>query len=164
MFGGQVGGVFEVFDGFVSEILGVGTGSIEYTSDEKNRSVKVVNIAEVSIVGIEGLDGAIVCPWRDESCLDSGTRKFCSHREGCARRHLGKSNFGTWVSNMGWVIDCPENLTDPSRKIGIGIGIVKTVDDTVCPLITSKILLIKLIEDEKGDKNVTFFDRRFVHE
>ena len=60
IFGGQAGGVFEIFAGFISEILGVGTASIEYSADGKNRSVKVGNIAEAAIEGIEGLDGADV--------------------------------------------------------------------------------------------------------
>ena len=60
IFGGQVGGVFEIFAGFIGEILGIGTASIEYSAKGKNRTVKVGNIGEASITAIEGLDGSEV--------------------------------------------------------------------------------------------------------
>ena len=60
VFGGQVGGVFEIFAGFISEILGVSSASIEYKSQGKSRSVTVGNIAEASIEAIEGLEGSDV--------------------------------------------------------------------------------------------------------
>ena len=57
IFAGQAGGIFEVLAGFVGEIIGVTSASIDYTSKGKNRAVKIGNVAEVAIQAIEGFNG-----------------------------------------------------------------------------------------------------------
>ena len=57
IYSGQSGGIFEVLGGFISEIIGVTSSSIEFISDGKKRSIKVGSVAEGSIEAIEGADG-----------------------------------------------------------------------------------------------------------
>ena len=57
IYSGQSGGIFELLSGFISEIIGVESTGIEFTTDGKKRSVKIENVAEASIEAIEGFDG-----------------------------------------------------------------------------------------------------------
>tara|TARA_A100001037_G_scaffold265303_1_gene256696 strand:- start:902 stop:1519 length:618 start_codon:yes stop_codon:yes gene_type:complete len=57
IYSGQRGGIFELLAGFITEIIGVTSTSIEFDSEGKQRSIKIGDIAEGSIVAIEGFDG-----------------------------------------------------------------------------------------------------------
>ncbi len=57
VFGGQAGGHFEALSGFMGEVLGVSTVPIEFKSDGKQRSLRIPNVTEFDIEGIEGAGG-----------------------------------------------------------------------------------------------------------
>ena len=60
IFAGQAGGHFAVLGGFIGEVLGVKTVAIDYQAEGKRRSLRIPNIAEVEIEGMEGGGGAEV--------------------------------------------------------------------------------------------------------
>ena len=57
IYSGQSGGIFELLAGFISEIIGITSTSIEFISEGKKRSIKIGEVAEGSIEAIEGFDG-----------------------------------------------------------------------------------------------------------
>lgn len=88
IFSGQGGGHFEVLSGFIGEILGVATASIDYRSDGKKRGVTIGNIAEIeieAILGVEGEDVTIagnplgVVPGVPLHIAQSSVSKFSDH-------------------------------------------------------------------------------------
>ena len=60
IFGGQAGGHFAVIGQHIGEVAGVSSVPIEYKAEGKRRSLKVGNVAEMDIEGIEGGGGAEV--------------------------------------------------------------------------------------------------------
>ncbi len=57
VFGGQAGGHFELMSGLMGKVLGVRTVPIEYTADGKKRSLRIPNVTDFDIEGIEGAGG-----------------------------------------------------------------------------------------------------------
>ena len=60
IFGGQVGGHFEVLAGLIGEVVGVSNVAIDYQAKDKRRSVRIPNIVEAEITAIEGQGGQLV--------------------------------------------------------------------------------------------------------
>ena len=60
IFAGQAGGHFAVVGGHIGEVLGVKRAAIEYQAEGKRRSLRIPDIAEVEIEGLEGGGGADV--------------------------------------------------------------------------------------------------------
>ena len=60
IFAGQAGGHFAVLGGHIGEVLGVKSTTIDYQAEGKRRSLRIPDIAEVEIEGLEGGGGAEV--------------------------------------------------------------------------------------------------------
>ena len=60
IFSGQAGGHFAVLGQHIGEVAGVSSVPIDYKAEGKSRSLKVGNVAEMDIEGIEGGGGAEV--------------------------------------------------------------------------------------------------------
>ena len=60
IFAGQAGGHFAVLGGHIGEVLGVKKATIDYQAEGKKRSLRIPDIADVEIEGLEGGGGAEV--------------------------------------------------------------------------------------------------------
>ncbi len=60
IFGGQVGGHFEVLASLIGEVVGVSNVAVDYQADGNRRSVRIPNIVDAEIAAIEGQGGALV--------------------------------------------------------------------------------------------------------
>ncbi len=60
IFGGQAGGHFAVIGQHIGEVAGVSNVPIEYKAEGKTRSMKVGDVAEKDLQGLEGAGGAEV--------------------------------------------------------------------------------------------------------
>ena len=60
IFAGQAGGHFAVLGGHIGEVLGVKRVAIDYQAEGKRRSLRIPDIAEAEIEGMEGGGGAEV--------------------------------------------------------------------------------------------------------
>ena len=60
IFAGQAGGHFAVLGGHIGEVLGVKRATIDYQAEGKKRSLRIPDIADVEIEGLEGGGGADV--------------------------------------------------------------------------------------------------------
>jgi len=60
IFSGQAGGHLAALGPLIDEVLGVKTAPIDYQSDGKRRSLRLVTVAEMEIEGMPGQDGGDV--------------------------------------------------------------------------------------------------------
>ena len=60
IFAGQAGGHFAVLGGHIGEVLGVTRATIDYQAEGKRRSLRIPDIADLEIEGLEGGGGAEV--------------------------------------------------------------------------------------------------------
>jgi len=89
IFGGQAGGHMASLSGFIGEILGVKSASMEYHSNGRRRSLSIDGIADVAIQGMEGQGGADVAISNHPVAISPGFPALAAKSEAFSYRDHG---------------------------------------------------------------------------
>ncbi len=108
IFGGQAGGHFEVLGGFIGNIIGVKNVAIEYEANGKERSIRIPNVVEAEIEGIEGQGGEAVTLAKQPLAVVPGgptivakSKQFSYHDHGMDWEFSNKSGLYSEFSYAG---------------------------------------------------------------